>query len=116
MGQLNRQAITLLRLHKRDTAAIRTRKPMAALDRALRLRRLSHALSAESEEVGASRFSFAALRQQRRNRPLSTKGLRLIRQLGIDLNASIPNFGFGLQLQAISMPLKSRTRSACSQP
>ena len=63
---------------------------MAALDRALRLRRLSHALSAQSEDVGASRLSFAALRQLRLNRPLSTKGLRLIRRLGISLNALHP--------------------------
>ena len=81
---------------------------MAALDRALRLRRLSHALSAESEEVGASRLSFAALRQLRRNRPLSTKGLRLMRRLGISLNVLHPKLRLwaaaGGDLHAVEEP------------
>ena len=60
------------------------RQPMAALDRALRLRRLSFELNAKSKEAQASRVIFSALRRLRSSRPLRLKGIHLLTRLGLD--------------------------------
>lgn len=66
------------------------RHAMAALDRALRLRQLSLALSSQAVEPGASRVSFAALRRLQSSRPLLAKGLRMGKRLGLDLSRLHP--------------------------
>ena len=57
---------------------------MAALDRALRLRRLSHALRTLSGEPQSSRVTFSALRRLGNSRRLRLHGLRLLRRFQLN--------------------------------
>ena len=57
---------------------------MAALDRALRLRRLSFELNGKSKTTQASRVTFSALRSLVSSRPIRLKGLRLLKHLKLD--------------------------------
>ena len=57
---------------------------MAALDRALRLRRLSHALRTLSGEPQSSRVTFSALRRLGNSRRLRLHGLRLLKRFQLN--------------------------------